>query len=99
MGTCGHSHSKRASKLMCDLSSMSQCATPQVTHAFPAVLEKLDLPAFDMSKIISTFVRHLAPGDQVRPPATAPALVNLAPHPSVTSSAQHAPACWRVHAQ
>lgn len=37
----------------------------QVTHAFPAVLEKLDLPAFDMSKIISTFVRHLAPADQV----------------------------------
>ncbi|CAL5223875.1 g6466 [Coccomyxa viridis] len=36
-----------------------------VTHAFPAVLEKLDLPAFDMSKIISTFVRHLAPADQV----------------------------------
>ena len=39
----------------------------QVTHAFPAVLEKLDLPAFDMSKIISTFVRHLAPADQVQP--------------------------------
>lgn len=37
----------------------------QVTHAFPAVLEKLDLPAFDMSKIISTFVRHLAPADKV----------------------------------
>ena len=37
----------------------------QVTHAFPAVLEKLALPAFDMSKIISTFVRHLAPADQV----------------------------------
>ena len=58
---------------MCGLSSVCQCAPAQVTHAFPAVLEKLDLPAFDMSKIISTFVRHLAPADQVRPPAMTPA--------------------------
>lgn len=72
---------------------MCQCATAQVTHAFPAVLEKLDLPAFDMSKIISMFVRHLAPADQVCPPSMTPALVNLARHLSVTSSAQRASAC------
>ena len=30
----------------------------QVTHAFPAVLEKLELHAFDMCKIIDSFVRY-----------------------------------------
>jgi len=29
-----------------------------VTHAFPAVLEKLELHAFDMCKIIDSFVRY-----------------------------------------
>jgi retinoblastoma-like protein 1 len=35
-----------------------------VTHAFPVVLERLGLPAFDMSKLIGTFVRHI-PADAV----------------------------------
>ncbi len=36
-----------------------------MTHAFPAVLERLQLPAFDMSKLVGTFVRHISPADQV----------------------------------
>ena len=55
---------------------MTIAAYVQVTHAFPAVLEKLHLPAFDMSKIISTFVRHLAPADQVKPLALDPNCVS-----------------------
>jgi retinoblastoma-like protein 1 len=29
------------------------------------VLEKLELPAFDMSKLVGTFVRHISPPEQV----------------------------------
>lgn len=29
------------------------------------VLEKLELPAFDMSKLVGTFVRHISPTEQV----------------------------------
>lgn len=36
-----------------------------MTHAFPAVLERLQLPAFDMSKLVGTFVRHISPAEQV----------------------------------
>ena len=35
-----------------------------MTHAFPVVLERLQLPAFDMSKLVGTFVRHI-PADPV----------------------------------
>ena len=41
------------------------CSVRQVTHAFPAVLERLQLPAFDMSKLVGTFVRHISPAEQV----------------------------------
>ena len=40
----------------------------QVTHAFPTVLERLDLPAFDMSKLVggpALLQRH--PGSASRP--------------------------------
>ena len=36
----------------------SACVIVQATHAFPAVLEKLELHAFDMCKIIDPFVRY-----------------------------------------
>ncbi len=41
-----------------DLYMQSGVSDAQVTLQFPAVLERLSLPAFDLCKLVGPFVRH-----------------------------------------